>query len=263
LGTIRRKKMNPSTTRAMQLFAPVVFLAIVMWSTGSVNAQETRGTITGKVRDAGQAVVPGAAVDVTNVAMNTTVSVATNDAGFFRVPYLIPGTYQLVVKMTGFKKYVRDGIPLRIGDTLELDVQLEVGAVDQSVTVTAETTTLDTASASMGQTVDSRRIAELPLVHGDPYSLIGLSAGVAFARDPRLDRPFEPTHIVGYVIDGTRANRSDLTIDGVTSTSTANANEVTASYVPPTDIVQEFKVQTATFDAQFVNTDGGVTIISI
>lgn len=255
--------MNPSTTRTMQMFAPLVFLAIVMSSTGSLIAQEARGTITGKVRDAGQAVVPGATVDVTNVAMNTTVSVATNDAGFFRAPYLIPGTYQLVVKMTGFKKYVRDGIPLRIGDTLELDVQLEVGAVDQSVTVTADTSTLETASASMGQTVDSRRIAELPLVHGDPYSLIGLSAGVAFARDPRLDRPFEPTHIVGYVIDGTRANRSDLTIDGVTSTSTANANEVTASYVPPTDIVQEFKVQTATFDSQFGNTEGGVTSISI
>ncbi len=72
---------------------------------------------------------------------------------------------------------------------------------------------------------------------------------VAFGRDPKLDRPFEPTHIVGYTIDGTRANRSDLTIDGVTSTATANANEVTASYVPPTDIIQEFKVQTATYDS--------------
>src|SRR5215468_11439602 len=101
----------------------------------------------------------------------------------------------------------------------------------------------------MGQTVDSRRVSELPLVHGDPYTLMGLSTGVSFGRDPKLDRPFEPTHIVGYTMDGTRANRSDLTIDGVPSTATANAYEVIASYVPPPDIVQEFKVQTATFDA--------------
>ena len=64
-------------------------------------------------------------------------------------------------------------------------------------------------------------------------------------------------------MDGTRANRSDLTIDGAPSTATANGNEVIASYVPPTDIIQEFKVQTATFDAQFGNTEGGVTSIGI
>ena len=92
---------------------------------------------------------------------------------------------------------------------------------------------------------------------------MGTSTGVAHSGSQRLDRPFEPTHIVGYAIDGTRSNRSDLTIDGVSSTSTANANEVIASYVPPSDIVQEFKVQTATFDAQFGNTEGGVTSISI
>ena len=80
--------MKPSTTRTMQMFASVVCLTIIMSFTGSLIAQEARGTITGKVRDAGQAVVPGATVDVTNVAMNTTVSVATNDAGFFRAPYL-------------------------------------------------------------------------------------------------------------------------------------------------------------------------------
>ena len=86
---------------------------------------------------------------------------------------------------------------------------------------------------------------------------------MSYTGSTRLDRPFEPTHIVGYAMDGTRGNRSDLTIDGFPSTATANANEVIASYVPPPDIVQEFKVQTATFDASFGNTEGGVTNLSI
>jgi hypothetical protein len=118
---------------------------------------------------------------------------------------------------------------------------------------------LQTTNASLGQIIDAKRVAELPIPHGDPYALIGLAAGASFMRSARLDRPFEPTHIVGYAMNGVRSNRSDITIDGLPSTSTANAGEITASYVPPQGLVQEFKVQTAIFDASFGNTEGGVT----
>src|SRR5215470_18927505 len=255
--------MNRKTRKATQVFFSTALLLTLLCPPALVFGQETRGSISGTVRDVNQAVVPDAPVKVNNLARGTSVSITTNDAGYFRAPYLVPGTYQLVVEARGFKKYVRDGVELRIGETLDVNVSLEPGGAEESVNVTATGLPLETATASLGQAVDARRVAELPLVHGDPYTLISLSPGVAFARDPRLDRPFEPTHIVGYTMDGTRANRSDLTIDGVTSTATANANEVTASYVPPTDIIQEFKVQTATFDAQFGNTAGGVTSISI
>ncbi len=150
-----------------------------------------------------------------------------------------------------------------MADRVQLEVDLEVGGAVEEVTVTAATALLETTTSSLGNVVDSRRVSELPTPHGDPYALIGLAGGVSATGDPRLDRPFEPTHIVGYAMDGTRGNRSDLTIDGVPSTATANAGEVIASYVPPPDIVQEFKVQTATFDAAFGNTEGGVTNLSI
>ena len=226
-------------------------------------AQEARGIIGGRVKDASDAVIPGASVKITNVAMGTTVSVTTNEAGIFQAPFLIPGTYQLTVENTGFKKYVRDGLILRVNDTLELEIVMEVGAVGESVTVTADAPALETTSSSMGQVIDARRIAELPIAHGDPFKLIGLAGGVAYTGSIRLDRPFEPTHIVGFAMDGTRGNRSDITIDGVASTATANANEVISSYVPPQDLVAEFKVQTATFDASMGNTEGGVTNLSI
>src|SRR5215468_3648093 len=255
--------MKPAASRLLHALAIAVFATMVLLAPAIASAQEARGTITGKVRDANEAAMPGAQVRITDVARGTTITVTTNDAGLYQAPYLLPGTYQVVVEVNGFKKYVRGGIVVRIGDNLDIPVQLEIGQTSETVTVTAETPTLDTTSGSMGQTVDSRRVAELPLVHGDPYTMIGLSPGVTFARDQRLDRPFEPTHIVGFTVAGTRANRSDLTIDGAPSTATANANEVIASYVPPTDIIQEFKVQTATFDAQFGNTEGGVTSISI
>ena len=122
---------------------------------------------------------------------------------------------------------------------------------------------MNTSDASLGLVVDQKRLASLPLIHGDPYKIMGLAPGLAHSGSQRLDRPYEPTHIIGYAYEGTRSNRSDLLIDGAPSTATANANEVIASYVPPSDMVQEFKVQTATFDAQFGNTEGGVTSMSI
>ena len=129
------------------------------------------------------------------------------------------------------------------------------------MTVTAEAATLNAADANLGQTVDRKRVDELPSVHGDPYALINLTPGVAYTGSTRLDRPFEPTHIANFAMGGARGIRSDLLIDGAPSTATANANEVIASYVPTTDATQEFRVQTATFDAQFGNTEGGVTSI--
>ena len=253
--------MKSKINRPAKLFAFAVLVGLFLPI--SLAAQEARGTITGTVTDANKAVLTGASVKITNVAMGTTVSVPTNEAGSFQALYLIPGTYRINVEQPGFKKYVREGIVVRVNDLIELNIQLEVGAAEETVTITGATPVLDTATASMGHVVDSRRIAELPIGHGDPYALIGLSGGTSFTRSQRLDRPFEPTHIVGYTMDGTRANRSDLTIDGVASTATANAMEVISSFVPPQDLVQEFKVQTATFDASQGNTEGGVVNLSI
>src|SRR5215210_3245360 len=244
------------------LFILVSVLAMLVFPL-SLSAQEARGKITGTVVDSNNAAVPGAAVSVIDAARGTTVTLTTNDGGLFQAPYLLPGTYQVLVEVSGFKKSIQDGVQVRINETTDLNVALEVGGTQETVTVTAESTPLNTADANLGQTIDQKRIEELPLVHGDPYTLIGLSPGVTYTGSTRLDRPFEPTHIIGYAFDGTRGNRSDLLIDGAPSTATANANEVIATYVPPTDIVQEFKVQTATFDAQFGNTEGGVTSITI
>ena len=255
--------MRSRFMKSISLAAVFTALLLAAASPLTLSAQESRGRITGTVTDPNGAAVPGASVKITDPARGTSVSLNTNDEGFFQAPYLLAGTYQVVVEIAGFKKFIQENVVLSINETRDLPIVLEVGGTDETVTVTAGTAELNTSDANLGQTVDQKRLAELPLVHGDPYTLIGLSPGVAHTGSQRLDRPFEPTHIVGYAIDGTRGNRSDLLIDGAPSTSTANANEVIASYVPPSDIVQEFKVQTATFDAQFGNTEGGVTSITI
>jgi hypothetical protein len=246
------------------------FLLMVTVLPVSLYAQETRGKIIGRVTDSSKATIPGANVTVTDVDRGTTSTTTTNQQGLFQVNYLVPGTYTVAVELEGFKKYVQENILLQTGETVDLGIVMDVGGVRETVSITAESPVLNTTDASMALVVDQARLASLPLIHGDPYKIMGLATGVVFSGDPRLDRPFEPTHIVGYTFDGTRGNRSDLLIDGLPSTATANngangtnAFTVIATYNPPSDLVQEFKVQTATFDAQFGNTEGGVTSMVI
>jgi outer membrane receptor protein involved in Fe transport len=255
--------MKANRYRTLNGLAFLVLACLALPWQGQLFAQEARGTIVGVVTDVTGAAIPGATVTVTNVAMGTTLTLQTNAVGVYQVPLLIPGEYQVSAESEGFMRAVRSGVMVRVSDRLELDMKLELGAVEQSITVTGDTPLLETTTASAGRVVDSRRIAELPIAHGTPYALIGLAGGVAFTGNKTLDRPFEPTHIVGYAISGVRGNRSDVMIDGIPSTSTANANEVIASYVPPADAVREFKVETATFDASFGQTEGGVTNISL
>lgn len=254
--------MSSSRFRSTCRTAVLACFSIIILA-GSIFAQETRGIIRGTITDPNGQAVPNASVKIIDPARGTTVDMTTNSEGFYQATYLVPGSYQIVVEAPGFKKSIRDNVGLQIGATVQINVPLEIGGAEETVNVTADVPQLNTENASLGLVVDARRLEDLPLIHGDPYKLIGLTPGVTHTGAQRLDRPFEPTHIVGYAIDGTRGNRSDLTIDGAPSTATANANEVIASYVPPSDIVQEFKVQTATFDSQFGNTEGGVTSISI
>ncbi len=262
-GSLSDVRRNEMSLRILKMVRASLVLMAIFASVHVIAAQETRGTIRGLVTDPNGQAVPNASVQVIDPARGGRRTMTTNGEGFFQATYLTPGQYQIVVEAPGFKKSIRDNVELQIGAVIQADMKLEVGGASETVTVTSDVPPLNTENASLGQVIDARRMEDLPLPQGDPYKLIGLSAGVTYTGSARLDRPFEPTHIIGYAIDGTRGNRSDLTIDGAPSTATANANEVIATYVPPSDIVQEFKVQTATFDSQFGNTEGGVTSISI
>ncbi len=234
---------------------------------GRLLAQETRGTILGRVLDPSGAVVPGVAVRATNTGTNVTVSTRSNAEGNYDIPYLLPGIYRLTAEATGFKTFAREGVEIRIGDRISIEIPLQVGQSAEQVTVTGETPLLESASSSMGQVIDQRRIADLPIAHGNPYLLMTLSPGVVYTQNAGLDRPFEPTHIVGYSMEGVRSNLSEVTLDGTPNTSVNNRwggqGNLMAGYTPPADIVQEFKVQTMVFDASVGHTQGGVTSITL
>jgi hypothetical protein len=150
-----------------------------------VGAQEARGTIQGRVIDTGGGAVPGATVDVRNLATGVVTPTTTNAEGSYRVPFLIPGSYTVTVSLAGFSKFISDTIEVHVADLLTVDATLKVGALTDEVVVTAVAEMIDRTTAELGQVVDARRIAELPIREGSPVELVILAPGVTVTTDLR------------------------------------------------------------------------------
>ncbi len=215
-------------------------------------AQESRGSITGKVSDTSGAIVPGVAVTATNVATNLAVGATTDSGGSYSLLYLPAGRYAVGAELSGFKKVVRNGIEVRVGDRLILNLTLEPGAMAETVEVTATTPLLEASTGSLGQVIDSKRIALMPLSDGNPFVLSRLASGAAYTGDLKFSRPFDNAGTSSITVDGASGG-NEFTLDG--SPNMAHGRRV--AYVPPSDAVEEFKVETATYDAQQGHTGGG------
>ncbi|HEX5084962.1 MAG TPA: carboxypeptidase-like regulatory domain-containing protein, partial [Blastocatellia bacterium] len=224
-------------------------------------SQEFRGSISGRVVDNNGAAVANAAVTITNTATNVNSSTTTNGNGDYTALFLIPGSYGITVEATGFKKSTRQNIEVRVGDKLQIDLQLEVGSVSDTVNVTTEAPLLDTSTASAGQVIDQRRISELPLSDGNPFVLSRLASGISYVGDLKFSRPFDNAGTSGIVADGA-PGRNEFTLDGVPNMASGGGLGRVA-FVPPADAVQEFKVESASFDAQSSHTAGATVNVTL
>ncbi|HEU4389139.1 MAG TPA: carboxypeptidase-like regulatory domain-containing protein [Blastocatellia bacterium] len=252
--------MKPTTgrgTRVSRIRSHIAVLAVLTFCSLVLPpglAQEFRGSITGQVVDGSGGAVVGAQVTVVNVGTNVATTAASNEGGSYTVLYLVPGTYTVTVEANGFKKLIRQGIEVRVADKLKLDLTLEVGAVQESLNVTAGAPLLEAATASTGQLIDARRIADLPLSDRNPFTLARLAPGIAYTGDLKFSRPFDNAGTSSVVADGA-PGRNEFTLDGSPNMASGGGLGRVA-FVPPADAVQEFKVVTASYDAQQGHTAG-------
>jgi len=209
-------------------------------------AQTPYGRITGTVTDAGGAVVPGATVRVINIDTNVTVADKTNAQGNYDASNLNPGMYRVEVEHAGFKLFKRGPIEVRVGDVLDISVALELGAITETVNVTAEAPLLENTNADLGQVIDHRRIEDLPLPGSAPMYLMQLAPGVISTNPPTHGwLPQAVDAISNMAAAGTRTRSSEFSLDGIPNMSQGGQ----LSFTPPPEMVQEFRVQTAPFDA--------------
>ncbi|MEK7407805.1 MAG: carboxypeptidase-like regulatory domain-containing protein, partial [Acidobacteriota bacterium] len=234
------------------------FFIAALLGGGLCSAQESRGSILGRVLDPSGAVAAGAKVQALNVATNAGASSVTNQEGNYEIPYLLPGMYRVTAELAGFKRAVRENIELRVNDRMALDFTLEVGDVAESVVVTAESPLLESATASIGMIVDERRAAELPIAGGNAFHLSRLAPGIVMSAGHGPGNPTMDLASGQIIVNGTRTGSSEVTLDGTPNTFRRNS----AYGSPPADLVQEFRIQTVTYDATLGHATGAVVNVS-
>jgi hypothetical protein len=231
----------------------ITVVACTLALAGTVAAQEFRATLTGRVLDAQGAAVPGARI--TALLSSTSARSATTSGadGLYTIPFLTPGRYRVEVEAAGFKHYVQDNLEVNAGDRVGLDIHLELGQINETVTVTADAPILDTTTATAGQVIDSATVENMPMNGRTPLVLAQLAFGVVPNSDPKFNRPFDNAGPSGFSMGGAPAQTNELLVDGSPDTTW----DLRVSYNPPVDAVQEVRVHAFEADAAYGHTGGG------
>ena len=250
--------MKREISRTWAAWAGFLLVATILCAPAGL-AQIDRGAIAGKVVDPSGGVVPKASVAVTNQSTGVTVVSPANEAGEYQVLALIPGVYSVKVTADGFRSALQENVEVHVQDRIWVPFTLKVGSVNQEVVVTGGEPLLQTQTADVGSVINQEQVNDLPL-NGRRYAdLALLEPGVQKfygAANPAPDR---------FSVNGNLELQNDFLLNGIDNNSwSENLQEFSVQVVqPPPDAIQEFKIQTRTYSAEFGNSAGAVINASI
>ena len=216
-------------------------------------AQTFHGGLRGAVHDSG-GVVPGVNITLTNDATNASRTTQTNQRGEYAFVNVDPGTYTLKVAMQGFKSVDSRGIRIGTQQFLIQDFTLEVGSLQEAITVEGQAAVLEKSNASVGSTIDSHELQTLPTAGRNPFFLATTTPGVVATGDPQFVRQQDQTNSSLLSLGGGPRRGNNYTLDGVAIVDIRNR----ATIIPSIEAVEEIKVQVSTYDAEMGRTGGGV-----
>ncbi|NWF84967.1 MAG: TonB-dependent receptor [Bryobacteraceae bacterium] len=218
------------------------------------SGQSFTAGLRGVVTDATGSAVPGAKVTITERDRNVAHPVTTDTQGRYSATALPPGPYTLTVEASGFKKHVQSDFTLAVQQQATIDVQLQVGEVSTSVEITGAAPLLNTTISNLGQVIENKYIISLPNIGRNPMSLTYMTPGVV-GSGGRANSDSN----TNFVANGSRNSTSDVLLDGVTVTTVEQNSGITdLKFSPSVDVVQEFKMQTNFFSAEYGQTGGAV-----
>lgn len=209
-------------------------------------AQNTTGSITGRLTDTTGAVVSGAKITVVNTGTGEKRALTTDASGNYTATLLLPGNYSVTSEREGFKTEVRNGITLQVDQTVRVDISLPIGSTSERVEVSANALTLDTDSATIGQVVDQKQVSELPLNGRSFVSLLFLEPGAVQTGGEQSTFRYGVGDAVS--IGGGVSASNSYTLDGTTITDTSY---VTPAFTISVEAIQEFKTQTKNYTAEY------------
>src|SRR5437867_3785153 len=215
-------------------------------------AQLDRGQISGTIKDAQGAVVPGATVTVTATATQIPRTAVSDATGFFTFPNLSAGRYEVSAELQGFKKVLRQNIQLDAAGSLTLDFTLQPGALTEEVTVTAESPRLQT-DVALRKTIESKDIEQLSFTGRNPIGVVGLKPGVIGGSFNNYG--FSDLGNGGFTINGSRSDENNITVDGATAIRTRSSGAIVG--IQNVDTLQEVQVLTGNYLPEYGRASGG------
>jgi len=233
---------------SMRLTATVLILL-----TTTASAQ-VASRIRGAVRDASDAVVHGARVTVEDLNRGASQTTQTNEAGQFSFPNMLVGDYRVSAELAGFKKAATDSFKLDVNQTVDLDLRLEIGQVTEVVEVSSNAALLQTSDSQIGTLIDNRKIVDLPLAARDFMQLALSSAGVAESTGNRRHQTERATWVGSFSVHGHNPTYNQYLFDGVAGKEAAHQTNI---FAPSIDSIQEIKIETANYSAEFGAEAGG------
>jgi hypothetical protein len=245
------------------LMRSLAAIALFCLFASALHGQSPNATVTGRVTDPSKGIIADANVILTNQSTNIRYTSMTNQTGSYNVPELPPGTYNIEVEAVGFKSLIRPGTVLHVQDVLELNFELEVGSVQETVTVEGAAPSVDLVSSSISGVVTEAAVVELPLNGRDWTLLAALQPGVSALTTQRPNGATQPRGNRGYgqemSISGTRPQTNNYRLDGISIVDYAGGSPGSALGVAlGVDAVEEFSVSTANQSAEYGRTSGGV-----
>ncbi len=230
-------------------------LALIACAVGSsgVYAQSAQGGLRGVVKDP-QGVIPGVTVTLTNEGNNVSRETVTNEVGEYSFPAVDPGTYTVKAGVSGYKTFERKGVRISTQQVVGLDVTLEVGQLEETITVTADAPLIETTNASTGDVMDAKAIEAIPTAGRSVFMLANLQPTVQASGNAHWNRMQDQVGNSAVSIGGGAVRANNYLVDGFPVTDLQNR----ASTNPSMEAVQEMKVQVHTYDAEMGRTGGGV-----
>jgi outer membrane receptor protein involved in Fe transport len=220
-----------------------------------VSAQGTGGRILGRVADSSGAVLAGVRITLTNEATSVSSGSTTNSGGEYGFPQVPVGTYRMEFDLAGFKKNVQRGVNVDLNQVVTVNSVLQIGATKETVEVTSEAPLIDTTSTQLGAVMDSRQVSNLPLNSRDTYQLLQLQPGVMSTVGSSNTLVYGSDSPGAVSVNGGRGRSNNFSVNG------GDANDLFANLPtvqPSPDSIQEFRVLTNTFDAEYGRNSGSV-----
>src|SRR5262245_17408614 len=238
----------------------VIALTVAVLAPAALHAQAVKGSLVGNVSDAANLAIPGATVTITEVNTNITYNTTTNESGYYVFSNLKDGTYRVVGELTGFKKIVREGVEVPVNATVRVDLKMEIGALEESITVVGESPLLQTDRADTGRLIEAVHLTEVPLGYNRNFQgMLVVVPGALRMQRPHSDF-FNAQDSLSSNVNGQSRLANNVQIEGIDDN---HRTGLLTTLIPSAEAIETVNISTSAYDAEFGRAGGAITNVTL